>query len=158
MGKSSRWHSFHEWQRRAGRKKARLKRRERIEKGQSKKQPGWISKVWYIHPVQYHSAEKATSHQATKGRGGPKAHTAEQRKPACRGHQLSRDANYTPSWESTTTQTKPSGAARKRGEQGRMKRWRTGDFQGRKNHCVQQTRVDTRHHTFPKSPGAQLRP
>ena len=39
-------------------KKARLERCERTEKGQNKKQPGWISKVWYSHTMEYYSAIK----------------------------------------------------------------------------------------------------
>lgn len=72
------------------------------------------------------------SHQATKGQGGPKAHTAERRKPACTGHQLSRDAHYTTPRKSKTTETKPSVAARRQGGKGRRRGGGWGTFRAGK--------------------------
>lgn len=136
MGKSSRWHSFHGRQRRAGRKKARFKRCERIEKGQSKKQPGWISKVWCIHTVEYHSAEKASrpsSHQGTRRPQSTHCWAKEagylQRPPAIMMPTICHP-------ESTTTQAKPSVAARRRGEQAGWRGGERGIFRAGKPLCT----------------------
>ena len=52
-------------------KKARLERCERTEKGQNKTQPGWISKVWYSHTMEYYSAVKSNEPSVHEGTRRP---------------------------------------------------------------------------------------